>query len=664
LNGRGFTIIGVAPANFNGIDPGVPREIYAPMMMQALVRPPRSGYSGEMNPDLLKVRGNRWLTLVGRLKLGVSILEAQAEMSGIAGQQAQAYPETNRNRIATLTPLSQGDPTSRGQLISIAALLAGVVAIVLLIACANVANLLLARASARRKEIAVRLAIGAGRGRLVRQLLTESVMLAALGGAAGSLLALWAIDVLKTTPPPPNLFAFPTDFSVDGRVLAFTVSLSVLTGLVFGLAPALQATRADLVPALKDEAVALDQQRRRFSLRNALVVAQVALSLVLLIGAGLFLRSLGAAQAIEPGFDAAKILNVPLNINLLRYTTAQGRQFYQQVAEHVAALPGVEAASVARVGALSGATSTRGLLIEGQQGTDDLVRSEGGGGAGDNPNVINVNVIGPRYFQTTGIPLARGRDFDTRDAEQAPGVVIVNETFAKRHFAGQEPVGKRLSLRGTRGPWLEIVGVARDSKYVTLGEGLTPFAYLPLTQNHETGMVLHVRAAGDPLNVAAAVRGEIQSLEKNLPVTNFRPVTELIGASLYAARMGAVLVGVFGLLALLLAGVGLYGVMSFTVARRTREIGIRMALGAAAGDVMKLVLRDGMTLVAIGGALGLAAAATATRLLASFLYGVSTSDAMTFAGVPVILAAVALLACYVPARRATKVDPMVALRHQ
>ncbi|MDQ3652169.1 MAG: ABC transporter permease [Acidobacteriota bacterium] len=664
LNGRAFTIIGVAPENFNGIDPGVPREIYAPMMMQALVRPPRGGYSGEMNPDLLKVRGNRWLTLVGRLNPGVSIPEAQAEMSGIAGQQALAHPETNRNRIATLTPVSQGDPTSRGQLISIAVLLAGVVAIVLLIACANVANLLLARASARRKEIAVRLAVGAGRGRLVRQLLTESVLLACLGGAAGSLLALWAIDVLKTTPPPPNLFAFPSDFSVDGRVLAFTVALSVLTGLVFGLAPALQATRADLVPALKDEAVALDQQQRRFNLRNALVVAQVALSFVLLIGAGLFLRSLGAALEIEPGFDAAKILNVPLNVNLLRYTTAQGRQFYQQVAGRVAALPGVEAASVARVGALSGATSTRGLLIEGQQGTDDLVRSEGGSGAGDNPNIINVNVIGPQYFQTMGIPLARGRDFDVRDAEQSPGVVIVNETFAKRHFAGQEPVGKRVSLRGTRGPWLEIVGVARDSKYVTLGEGPTPFAYLPLTQNHETGMVLHVRAASNPLNVAAAVRGEIQSLEKNLPVTNFRPVTELIGASLYAARMGAVLVGVFGLLALALAGVGLYGVMSFTVARRTREIGIRMALGAATGDVMKLVLRDGMTLVAIGGALGLAAAAATTRLLASFLYGISTSDAMTFAGIAVILTAVALLACYIPARRATKVDPMIALRYE
>jgi macrolide transport system ATP-binding/permease protein len=664
LNGRGFTIIGVAPANFNGLAPGVPRDIYTPMMMQALVRPPRGGYAGEMNPDLLKVRGNRWLTLVGRLKPGVSLTQAQAELSVIAAQQTQAYPETNRNRIATLTLVNDGDPTSRGQLVSIAALLAGIVATVLLIACANVANLLLARASARRKEIAVRLAIGASRGRLVRQLLTESVMLAALGGSVGALLALWAIDVLKTTPPPPNLFAFSTDFSVDARVLGFTVALSVLTGLLFGLAPALQATRAELVPALKDEAVALDQLQRRFSLRNTLVIAQVALSLVLLVGAGLFLRSFSAAQAIEPGFDAAKILNVPLNINLLRYTTVQGRQFYQQVVERVAALPGVEAASLARNGALSGATSTRSLLIEGQQGTDDLGRSEGGGSAGENTNVINVNVIGPQYFQTIGLPLVQGRDFDARDVEQAPGVIIVNETFAKRHFAGQEIIGKRLSLRGTRGPWLTIVGVARDSKYVTLGEAPLPFAYLPLAQNHETGMGLLVRAVDDPLNVVAAVRSEIQALEKNLPVTNFRTVTDLIGASLYAARMGALLVGVFGLLALLLAGIGLYGVMSFTVARRTREIGIRMALGAQRSDVLKLVLRDGMTLVAVGGALGLLVAAFTTRLLASFLYGISTSDVTTFVGIPVILSAVALLACYLPARRATKVDPLIALRYE
>jgi predicted permease len=659
LNGRVFTIIGVAPANFQGIDPGAPPDIYAPMMTQSLLRPPRGGYSGEMNPDLLKVRGNRWLTLIGRLKPGVSMAQAQAEMSVIVEQQARAYPETNRNLIATLTPVSEGDPSSRRQLVPIAALMAGVVAIVLLIACANVANLLLARASARRKEIAIRLSVGASRWRLMRQLLTESILLAVLGGAGGAALALLAIDVLQATPL--NLFSFSTDLILDSRVFAFTVALSALTGLIFGLAPALQSIRADLVPALKDESGYSDRQRRHFSLRNALVVAQVALSLVLLICASLFLRSLLAMQAVDPGFDAAKILTAPLNINLLRYTTAQGRQFYQQVIDRVGALPGVEAVSLARTSALSGATSARRLLIEGQSEAADPLRREDGV-AGGNSNVINVNVIGARYFQTMGIPLLRGRGFEARDTEQATGVVIVNESFVRRYFSGQEPLGRRLSLRGANGPWLEIVGVARDSKYVTLGEAPMPFAYLPLAQNHETGMVLHVRVAGDPKYAVTAVSGEIRSLERNLPLTKFRPMTELVGESLYAAWMGAALIGALGLLALALASVGLYGVMSFTVARRTHEIGIRMALGATPGDVLKHVLWDGMALVSIGAMLGLMAAAAMTRLLTNFLYVVSAYDAVTFAGIPAVLAAVALFACYLPARRATKVDPVVALR--
>jgi putative ABC transport system permease protein len=664
LNGQSFTIIGVMPAEFRSAIAGRTDDIYVPMMMQALMRPPRGGYSGEMNPDLLRVRGNRWLTMIGRLKPGVTAEQARAALAPIAEQQAQAFPDTNRNRIITLTRLSDGDPESRGSLVRVASLLMAVVGIVLLIACANVANLLLARAAGRRKEIAVRLALGAGRFRLVRQLLTESMLLSLLGGAAGLLLAIWWIDLLRAAPPPAGVLPISPDFNLDWRVLGFTLGLSLVTGVVFGLAPALGASRPDLLPALKDEAVTLDQRHRRFSLRNALVVAQIALSLVLLIGAGLFLRSLWRAQAIETGFEEERILTVPLNINLLRYTRAQGREFYRQAVERVEALPGVESASLARIVPLSGGASVRGLLIEGQTGPDTNFRSEGTGVTASGANTLSVSVIGQKYFQTMGINLRRGRDFDASDTEGKPGVVIVNETFAQRHFAGQEVLGKRLSLSGSRGPWREIIGVTRDSKYVTLGEAPGPFAYLPLAQNHETGMTLLVRASGDPSGISASVRQTIQSLEPNLPVANVRPLSELIGNSLYAARMGAVLISVFGLLALLLAGIGLYGVMAYAVAERTREIGIRMALGARAGDVLRLVLGEATVLMAVGAALGLLGALAATRLLKSFLYEISTTDMTTFGVTTIVLAAVALFAGFIPARRAAKVDPMIALRYE
>ena len=666
LNGHDFTIIGVMPAEFNGTEIGIRRDIFVPMMMQAVMRPPRGGYSGEMDPDLLKVRSNRWLRVVGRLKPGVSREQAQAGLSVITDQQAQAHPETNgANRIATLTPVSQGDPGQRDQLVSVARLLMGVVGIVLLIACANVANLLLARASGRRKEIAVRLALGASRWRLVRQLLTESVLLAVCGGVFGTLLAWWITDLWKASPPPPGALPINPDFNLDGRVFGFTLLLALVTGIVFGLVPALQASRPDLVPALKDASHAPDPQRA-FNLRGVLVIAQVALSLILLISGGLFLRSLWRAQQIDPGFDADRILTAPVAINLLRYTSAQGREFYRQVVERVEALPGVESATLARAVALSGATSVRGLMIEGRDSLDNDLRSENGGRGtpADNPNVVSVNTVGMKYFQTMGISLVRGRDFTPQDMADRPGVVIVNETFAARHFPGEEAIGHRLSVRGQRGPWLEIVGVVRDSKYIALGERATPFAYLPLAQNHETGMILHVRAAGDPANLVNAVRGEIQSLDRNLPVPGVAPMTDLLDTSLYAARMGAVLLGAFGLVALLLASVGLYGVMSFSVSRRTREIGVRMALGAQGRDVLGLVLREGMTLVGLGVGFGVLGAFAATRILAGFLYDVSTLDAATFAAIPVALAVVALAACYIPARRATKVDPMVALRYE
>ena len=664
LNGNNFTVIGVLPGGFDGLQLGPVRDLYVPMMMQATMRPPRAGYSGEKNPDLLQVRNNRWLFSVGKLKPGVSPEQAQASLALIAKQLEEQH-RVNEGRGISVSAFSEGDnPSNRQQLSSVARLLMGVVGIVLLIACANVANLLLARSSARTKEIAVRLAIGATRWRIVRQLLTEGILLATLGGAAGLLLAWWATRSLSATPPPQGALPLTPQFAIDLRVLLFTLGLSVLAGIVFGLAPALRASRPALVPALKDDAAAFFERTRVFSLRNLLVVTQVALSLVLLIAAGLFLRSLQQARTIDPGFDAEKIVNLPLNINLLRYTSTQGREFYKQVVERVEAIPGVESASVARIAAVSGSSSVRSLLIEGREGSDTQFRSDNAGAASGDSDSTSANVVGPRYFQTMGIGLMQGRDFNAQDNEDHPLVVIVNEAFLRRHFPSGDALGKRLSVNGPQGPWREIVGVVRTSKYFSLGEAPTPVTYLPLQQNHETGMNLHVRTAVDPSTVAAAIRNETQALEKNLPLGNPELMSERVANSLYAARMGAILLAVFGGLALLLASIGLYGVMSFAVSRRTRELGIRVALGARPGDVFRLVLRQGMILVVVGLVIGLGVAWMVTRLLASFLYGVSTTDAFTFAAIPALLILVALLACYLPARRATKVEPLTALRYE
>ena len=664
VNGNSFNIIGVAPKDFGGAQFGVLRDVYFPMMMQAVVRPPRGGYSGEMDPDLLKKRSNRWLFSVGRLKPGVTPEQAQADLALIAARQAETYPDTNKGRtVQTLSFTKTDNPDQQRQLSSVAMLLMSVVALVLLIACANIANLLLARGSSRGREIAIRLAIGATRWRIMRQLLTESVLLATFGGVLGLLLAWWTTSTLRAINPPPGALPLIPQFSMDLRVLLFTLVLSMVAGIIFGMAPALKISRPTIIPALKDEAWGPRDQRSIFNLRNLLVVTQVALSVVLLIGAGLFLRSLRHAQAIDPAFDTDRIVTVPLNINLLRYTRTQGREFYRQAVERVQAIPGVEAVSIARNLPLGGGSSVRSLLIEGRQGSDNQFRSDGTAPT-DSSDSVNVNVVGPNYFQTLGIPLLRGRDFNVQDAEDRPSVVVVNEAFVRKHFPNEEVLGKRLSFNAARGPFREIVGVVRDSKYISLSEAPTPFVFLPLQQNHETGMALLVRTTGNPANILGSVRQEVRALEPNLPVANPLSLNEFIGNTLYAARVGAILVGVFAILALVLASIGLYGVMSFAVAQRTREMGIRMALGAQAGDVFRLVLRHAAGLIVAGILVGVAVAFAVTRLLTSFLYGVSATDRITFVVIPIVLAIVALIACYVPARRATKVDPLIALKYE
>ncbi len=663
LNGQPFTIIGVTRSPFAGAQVGVVRNIFVPMMMQPIVRPPRAGYSGDQNPDLLNVRANSWLFGIARLKPGVTRDQAETSLTALATAIDRAERPASQPRRIVVPPVDEGIPGQRAQVVPVATLLLCVVGAVLLIACANVANLLLSRTAARRREIAVRLAIGANRWRLVRQFLTESVLLAFAGGTLGVAIAWAAVRGFQAAPPPAGALPIALDFSIDLRVLIFSLLLSITTGIVFGLAPAWRASRPRLVPALKDESFVPDERSRWLRLRTVLVVTEVALSLALLLAAGLFIRSLQSTQAVNPGFDAEKLLNAPLNVNLLRYTREQGRAFYEAVVDRVQAVPGVESASLARVQVLAGGRVLT-VIIEGRTASDNVLLREGAQpSVATRRDLVSANVVGPQYFATMGIGFLKGRDFGRQDLERAPPVVIVNEAFVAMHFPTEPAVGRRVSFSGAAGPWREIVGVVKDSKYAALSEAPTPVAYLPLSQNHETGMTLHVRTSVDPASVIAAVRREIQALEPNLPMPTIEPMTESVGTSLYVARMGAWLLGVFGGLALALAAIGVYGVLSFSISRRTRELGIRLALGAEARDVFTLVVREGMVLVAIGVGIGLAGALTGARSLARFLYGISAFDAVTFIAVPVILALVALAACLIPARRAMKVQPTEALRY-
>ncbi|HEX5080552.1 MAG TPA: ADOP family duplicated permease [Blastocatellia bacterium] len=530
-------------------------------------------------------------------------------------------------------------------------ILMAVVALVLLIACANVANLSLARAAERQQEIGVRLALGAGRLRLIGQLLTESMLVAVLGGAAGLVIAPWLIAALGFALAQANPMPSPVEFHLDWRVLAFTATVAVLTGLIFGLAPAISAARTDLMKIIKGDTAGRSSVRTR--LRSIFVGAQVALSLALLVAAGLFIRSLQSAQRIDVGFDSESQLLLRFDLGLQGYNEERGRAFQRQLERRVAALPGVQSVTFAGVEALGmGADQDTGIVIDGYTPPDGLQGV-----------TINYNVVGANYFQTMNIPLVQGRDFGAQDHEKAPPVVIINETAARRFWPNQPAVGKRVR-HGSRGPEAEVIGVARDSKYITLGEGPMPYLYMPMSQNYLSSATLQARVSGDPSRLIGAAQLEVHALDKDLPVFGVKTMRQNLRGALMAPGLAAALLGAFGAVAMLLAAVGIYGVVSYAVTRRTREFGLRMALGAQARNVAWLALRGGMTPVWIGMAIGLAASLALTRLLESFLYGVSAYDPLAYAAAAVLLVTGALLASFIPARRATKVDPMVALRRE
>ena len=644
LNGHPFTVVGVAPAVFTGTEFALGMDFWVPVMMHAVVEPDSA--------EMLEARGWRAFQVIGRLAPGVTPEAARRATAAVADRLARDHPDTNAGRSITVVPESEGrnPPQVSAGLKLGAALGLTVAALILLIACANVANLLLARAAARRREVGVRLSLGAPRLRLVRQLLTEGLLLAVLGGAFGILLATWTADLLaRFRPPMPTRMAL--DFAPDGRVLLFTAVVSVLTVFAFGLAPALQASRGDLVRLLQDRP---GGRGRRPRLGAALVVGQVALSFAILASAGLFLRSLANATRIDPGFEPRGLALASFDLQLLGYDEARGRLFADELLRRVRALPGVgEAALVDNVPLDTSWSIVRQVVAEGEP-----LPEEGKGLRAE------IAMASPGLFRTLGVTLSRGRDFDERDTADAVSVLIVNDTLASILWPGQDAVGKRLRFGSADAPLREVIGVAHDVKSRTLGEAPIPFLYLPVAQAYRGELTLLARGKAGTAGLLEAMRREVAGLDAGLPVYGLRTMEEHMGYALWWTRMGATLASVFGGLALLLATVGLGGLMAYTVRQRTREIGLRVALGARPADVQRLVLGRGLGLTLGGLGAGIVTALLLGFVMRSALYGVSAMEPAVLVAVSLILGAAALLASWLPARRALRIEPMLALRSE
>jgi predicted permease len=639
LNGQTFTLVGIAPREFTGTSVLTP-DVWVPL--HALTQ-----------PSMFTERRAVWLLGIGRLRPGVSIALAQAALSTVASRLERAYPESNREQGVVLRPSAAFPGEMAFYVTAFLGLLMALAGLILLIASANVAGILLARATTRRREIAVRLAVGASRGRLVRQMLVESVMLVAIGGGAGLVLAVW-LRALAAAFIPHLPFPVTIDLTFDVRVLAFAVGVSLATGILAGLVPALQASR-DHLAALRDEAQATGRRGQR--VRNGLVAAQVALALLLVVTAGLMLRALQHAGRIDPGFDPADVEIASFDLRLAALDDARGLDFGERLLERVRALPNVERASLAIDLPLDGGGFGFGAIepVGKPNPTPD-----------GSPLRLDWNVVSPDFFETMRIRLVEGRTFRAEDRAGAPPVAIVNDTLARQLWPGESAIGKRLVNR--RQPFdtdieMEVVGVERALKYRSLGEAPRNFIYVPLAQRPVERVTLIARRAGGP-SLLPAVRAIVRDLNPNLPIVDAQDLTSYIAIGLMPQRIALSVAGSLGLAGLLLAAVGIYGVTAYSVARRTREIGIRMALGASRKGVMRLVLRQGLRLAGVGIGVGLFMALAASRALASLLYGIGAADPATYAAAALVFTAIALAATWIPARRAAAIEPMRALREE
>ncbi len=640
INNRSFTIVGVMPVDFDFPRGGV--EMWSPFVFD--------------NDDMTD-RASHYLRVIARLNPQVTMEQAQSDINNLMRRLAEQYPETNAGRgvlIETLREANTGGP--RPYLL----IALGAVGFVLLIACANVANLLLLRAAARQKEIAIRAALGASRWQLMRQMLTESVLLALLGGSLGLLLSVWAIDSIRAGMPPnfARLISGWKNLGIDWNVFGFTLLISLATGIIFGLVPALLASKTNLNEALKEGGRSSTEGRSRNRTRSLLVIMEVALSLVLLVGAGLMVRSFLRMMDTNPGFEASNVLTMEIALPRAKYSEDQQRRsFFRQLSQRIEALPGVTAAGLVSQIPLGFDDSDTYFSVEGRPKPEP----------GNRP-LADFRIISADYFGAMRIPLRTGRTFTERDAPDAPPVAIISQAMARGVFPNEEPLGKRLYV-GDGEQAREIVGVVGDIRHEPFSDDVTkqtePTLYVPHAQIPRGSMVVVIRSgASDPTQMTAAVQNEVQAVDKDQPIYNIRTMPQIIAESMSPQRVSAFLFAGFALIALVLASVGIYAVVSYSVAQRTHEIGIRMALGAQASDIFRLVVGQGMKLILIGITLGMIAAFAVTRLMASILYGVSATDFVTFAAISLLLSVVALVACYIPARQATKVDPMVALRYE
>ena len=629
LSAASYTVIGIMPSSFQFPDRDI--ELWTPIAFTA---------------GQAQQHGSHYISVIGRLKQDVTVEQAEVEMRGIAARLAEQYPGSNAGWSTNVFPMQEYEVRDvRSGLI----FLLGAVALVLLIACANVANLLLARSTARQKEMAIRSALGASRWRVVRQLLTESVLLALLGGVVGLLLAFWGTESLLALAPEDLPRA--KDVTLDARVLGFTLLMTLMTGVIFGLAPALQASNPNLNETLKEAGRGTTSGRHR--VRNSLVIVEVALALMLLVSSGLMIRSFIRLQQVNPGFNPKNALAVDISLPRRKYQSSdQSLAFFERLVEKTSALPGVVAAG-----------GTQSLPIQGDflVGFDIQGRPPVPPGEGKSTNYYAVT---PDYFTAMGIPLLRGRLFTEQDNKTARSVAIINETMVRQYFPDEDPIGK--SIHVTQGPdkFREIVGIVGDVKQYGLARPSPLQTYEPYLQMPFSELTLVVRTEGNPATLSAAIRSEVQAIDKEQPVSRIRTLDQILSGSVQQERFLMLLLGVFAAVAMILAAVGLYGVMNYAVTQRTHEIGIRMALGAGAGNVLRLIVGHGMMLALIGVAIGLAGAFAVTRLMATMLFSISTTDPLTFAGISVLLTGVALVACLAPARRAIKVDPMRALRHE